>query len=203
MFTASMRKQTVVIWLIWFVVTFCYYGFFAWIPSLLIAKGFTITKSFEFSIIIYLAQIPGYFSSAVLSDRLDRKHTIALYLIGGAISAWFLSQSGSHVSIVTSAAVLSFFLNGAYAGLYAYTPESFPTAIRATGCGFASAFGRIGSILAPSIIGVFSASLGFAGVFTMTTSILVAGVIIVVAFGAATKGKSLEKITSSVTEITP
>lgn len=202
MFSTSMRKQTIVIWLIWFVVTFCYYGFFAWIPSLLIAKGFTVTKSFEFSIIIYIAQIPGYFSAALLSDRLDRKHTIALYLVGGAISAWFLSQSGSQVSIITSAAVLSFFLNGAYAGLYAYTPESFPTAIRATGCGFASAFGRIGSIMAPTIIGVFSASLGFAGVFTMTTSVLAAGVLIVIVFGATTKGKSLERI-SAVAESAP
>jgi len=196
MFNPAMRRQTTVIWVIWFVVTFCYYGFFAWIPSLLVARGFTVTRSFEFSIIIYLAQIPGYFSAAVCSDWLDRKRTIALYLVGSTISAWCLSQAGSTGAIVAAAAILSFFLNGCYAGLYAYTPESFPTSIRATGCGFASAFGRVGSIMAPSIIGIFSASLGFAGVFTMTTSVLAIGVLVLLAWGVDTKGYSLEALSS-------
>ncbi|EMM0378317.1 MFS transporter [Pluralibacter gergoviae] len=194
MFGPAMRRQTTVIWVVWFVITFCYYGFFAWIPSLLVERGFTITRSFEFSIIIYIAQIPGYFSAAVCSDWLDRKRTIALYLAGSTVSAWCLSQADSAGAIVAAAAVLSFFLNGCYAGLYAYTPESFPTAIRATGCGFASAFGRIGSIMAPTIIGVFSASMGFAGVFVMTTSVLAAGIVVLLAWGVNTRGHALEAI---------
>ena len=194
MFGPAMRRQTTVIWVIWFVITFCYYGFFAWIPSLLVERGFTITRSFEFSIIIYIAQIPGYFSAAICSDWLDRKRTIALYLAGSTLSAWCLSQADSVGAIVAAAAVLSFFLNGCYAGLYAYTPESFPTAIRATGCGFASAFGRIGSIMAPTIIGVFSASMGFAGVFVMTTSVLAAGIVVLLAWGVNTRGHALEAI---------
>jgi putative MFS transporter len=66
--------------------------------------------------------------------------------------------------------------------------------MRATGVGLASAVGRIGSILAPSIIGIFAASLGFGGVFTMTTVVLTIGVLGVVIFGASTAGKSLEDI---------
>ena len=57
------------------------------IPTLLVGRGITVTKSFEYSIIIYLAQIPGYFSAAWLNDRIDRKNTIALYLAGSALSA--------------------------------------------------------------------------------------------------------------------
>ena len=96
--------------------------------------------------------------------------------------------------IVLAAAVLSFFLNGTYAGVYAYTPELFPTWMRATGSGFASAVGRIGSILAPTIIGVSAASLGFGGVFAMTTAVLAVGVVTVVVFGVRTSGRSLEDI---------
>jgi putative MFS transporter len=96
--------------------------------------------------------------------------------------------------ILVAAATLSFFLNGTYAGVYAYTPELFPTWMRATGVGLASAVGRVGSILAPSIIGVFAAALGFGGVFTMTTVVLAVGVVGVVIFGTSTAGKSLEDI---------
>ncbi|MEV6237856.1 MFS transporter [Lentzea sp. NPDC051838] len=195
LWSRPMRRRTAVIWTVWFVITFSYYGFFSWIPTLLVERGITVTKSFEFSIIIYLAQVPGYFSAAWLSERLDRKHTIALYLSGSAVSAFWLSQTSAPWSITLAGAVLSFFLNGTYAGVYSYTPEVFPTWIRASGTGMSSAFGRVGSILAPTIIGLSAASLGFAGVFGLTTAVLTAGVVCVVVFGLSTAGRSLEELT--------
>ncbi|MEV6312783.1 MFS transporter [Streptomyces sp. NPDC051840] len=195
LWSGAMARRTAITWLIWFVITFSYYGFFSWIPTLLIQRGITVTKSFEFSIIIYLAQIPGYFSAAWLSERLDRKNVIALYLTGSALSAFWLSQTSSAVSITLAGAVLSFFLNGTYAGVYSYTPEVFPTWIRASGTGLSSAFGRVGSILAPVIIGLSSASFGFAGVFGLTTAVLAVGVVCTVLFGVSTAGRSLEELT--------
>ncbi|AXB42944.1 MFS transporter [Amycolatopsis albispora] len=195
LWSKAMRRRTAVIWTVWFVITFSYYGFFSWIPTLLVDRGITVTKSFEFSIIIYLAQIPGYFSAAWLSERLDRKRTIALYLTGSAVSAFWLSQMDAPWSITLAGAVLSFFLNGTYAGVYSYTPEVFPTWIRATGTGLSSAFGRVGSILAPTIIGLSAASLGFGGVFGLTTAVLGAGVLCVLVFGLSTAGRSLEELT--------
>jgi putative MFS transporter len=191
----AMARRTAVIWLVWFVITFSYYGFFSWIPTLLVQRGITVTKSFEFSLIIYLAQIPGYFSAAWLSEKLDRKNTIAIYLAGSAVSAFWLSQMDDPVAITIAGAVLSFFLNGTYAGVYSYTPEVFPTWIRATGTGLASAFGRVGSILAPTIIGLTAVSLGFAGVFGMTTAVLTVGVVCVMVFGLWTAGRTLEDLT--------
>lgn len=203
LWSPAMARRTAVTWVIWFVITFSYYGFFSWIPTLLVQRGITVTKSFEFSIIIYVAQIPGYYSAAWLSERLDRKNTIALYLAGSAVSAFWLSQTSTPVSITAAGVALSFFLNGTYAGVYSYTPEVFPTWVRASGTGLSSAFGRVGSILAPSIIGVFAASLGFAGVFTMTTAVLTAGVLCVLVFGLSTAGRSLEELTEGSAERKP
>ncbi|SDM24139.1 MFS transporter [Allokutzneria albata] len=195
LWSGPMARRTAITWLLWFVITFSYYGFFSWIPTLLVQQGITVTKSFEFSIVIYLAQVPGYFSAAWLGERLDRKNTIALYLAGSAVSAFWLSQMTDPVMIMVSGAVLSFFLNGTYAGLYSYTPEVFPTWVRASGTGLSSAFGRVGSILAPSIIGFFAATWGFGGVFGMTTTVLAVGVAAVLVFGLSTAGKSLEELT--------
>lgn len=197
LWSREMARRTAVVWTLWFVITFSYYGFFSWIPTLLVERGITVTRSFEFSIIIYFAQIPGYFSAAWCNDRLDRRRTIAIYLVGSALSAYALSQVDTSVMIVAAGALLSFFLNGVYAGLYAYTPEVFPTWVRATGTGLSSAFGRIGSISAPAIIGFFAAALGFAGVFTMTTVVLVVGVITVLVFGLHTAGRGLEELTET------
>jgi hypothetical protein len=112
-----------VTWALWFCLTFAYYGFFTWIPSLLVAQGMTLTKSFGYSLLIYVMQIPGYFSAAFLSEKLDRKRTIALYLTGGALAAQGLANAGNDGAILVFASLLSFFMNAAYAGLYSYTPE--------------------------------------------------------------------------------
>ena len=190
-----MWRITSVTWLIWFVITFSYYGFFSWIPTLLVQKGLTVTTSFTYSLVIYIAQIPGYFSAAVLNEKLDRKFTIALYLGGSAVSAFWLSQMTDPPWIMAAGVFLSFFLNGTYAGVYAYTPEVFPTWLRATGVGLSSSFGRIGSIIAPLIIGVFATRWGFAGVFGMTTTVLAIGIACTLLFAVRTAGRSLEDIT--------
>ena len=57
-----------------------------------------------------------------------------------------------------------------------------------------SSFGRIGSITAPLIIGVFATRWGFAGVFGMTTTVL-AIVVCTLLFAVRTAGRSLEDIT--------
>ncbi len=90
--------------------------------------------------------------------------------------------------------MLSFFINGVAAGEYAYTPEVFPTRFRATGVGTASAVGRVGGIAAPILVGYVYPIGGFAGVFGMTTGILLIGGMAVLILGIPTKNRSLEDI---------
>jgi putative MFS transporter len=194
LWSPSIRRTTIMLWILWIAITFSYYGFFTWIPSLLVKQGMTTTKSFGYSIIIYLAQIPGYYSAAFLSEKLDRKWTIVVYLLLGGGSAHLLSNASADISITVAGFLLSFFMNGTYAGIYAYTPELYPTAFRATGMGVASAFGRLGGLSAPIVIGYAYPRIGFTGVFAITTVVLVSGALVVALLGIATAGKSLEQI---------
>lgn len=191
-------RRTSVLWLLWTSVTFSFYGFFVWIPSLLVNNGMTMTRSFTYTLIITIAQIPGYYSAAYLNERLSRKFTIASYLAGGATSAFLLSTSQDNTQVLIYGCMLSFFMNGCYAGLYAYTPEVYPTKLRATGMGTASAVGRIGGIAAPIIIGASYTQLGFGGVFTMVMSALLLAAVGVLVFGVNTKGRTLEDISHEI-----
>ena len=192
----SLARISASTWAIWFAITFSFYGFFTWIPSLLVEQGYSIADSFAFSITIYLAQIPGYYSAAFIGEYLDRKWTIAVYLAGGAVAALLMSTANTPTEIIAFGVLLSFFMNGTYANVYAYTPEVYPTAVRATGMGAASAFGRVGGISAPIVIGLVYGSIGFGGVFVMTTAVLAAGVLTVILFGLSTRGRTLEDITA-------
>lgn len=188
-------KTTIMLWIFWFAIVYSYYGFFTWIPTLLVKQGLHVAKSFEFSIIIYSAQIPGYFTGAYLVDKIGRKKVIVWYLILTALSAYFMSQAHSSTSILIWGFLMSLFMNGVEAGAYVYTPEQYPTLIRATGVGSASSFGRIGGLLAPIIIGYILPVWGFSGVFILTMIVLLIGMFSVLILGRETKGKTLEEIT--------
>jgi len=190
-------RTTGMTWLMCLSITFSYYAFFTWIPSLLVQSGMTITKSFGYSLVMYLAQVPGYFSAAWLNDRIGRQATIVCYMLLGGIAALGLAFTQTEGQIMLAGVLLSFFMNGTYAGVYAYTPEVFPTQVRATGAGLASAIGRIGGITAPILVGFIHPTLGFAGVFGMTTGVLLLGSAAVLIFGVPTRGRSLEDIAAS------
>lgn len=192
--TKKLRKVTLTIWSLWLSVTFSYYAFFSWLPTLLIARGFTMTHSFGFSIAICAAQIPGYFSAAFCNEKLGRKATLVTYLSAGVVSAFGLAVAATPAGILAAGMLLSFFMNGTYASVYAYTPEVFPTAIRATATGMSSAVGRVGAIVAPVVIGALYPRAGFMGVFSLTAGILLLGALCILFFGPTTTNRSLEDI---------
>ncbi len=194
LFSPALRRVTAMTWLMWLSITFSYYAFFTWIPTLLVQSGMTITRSFGYSIAIYLAQIPGYYSAAWLNERIGRQGVIASYLVLGGGAALAMSAAHAPLQIMLAGIFLSFFMNGTYAGVYAYTPEVFPTDVRTTGTGLASAIGRIGAIASPIIVGYIFPRAGFAGVFGMTTGVLLLGAAAVLLLGVKTLRRSLEDI---------
>ena len=145
----GLRKRTASLWAVWFMVNFSYYGAFIWLPSLIAAQGFSLVKSFEYTLMITLAQLPGYAVAAWLIEKWGRRPTLATFLAGSAVAAGLFGLAGTPTQIVAAGMALSFFNLGAWGALYAVSPEVYPTSIRGSGSGAAAGFGRIASILAP------------------------------------------------------
>ena len=148
----ALRRRTAAFWTIWFCVSLAYYGAFIWIPSLLVEQGFTLVRSFTFTLIITIAQLPGYAAAAWLIEVWGRRKTLSVFLFGSAISALLYGLASAEWQIIAAGCLLSFFNLGAWGALYAIGPELYPTEIRATGTGAGASFGRVGSILAPLIV---------------------------------------------------
>lgn len=163
----SLRGRTLALWTIWFCVNLSYYGAFIWIPSLLVADGFSLVKSFSFTLIITLAQLPGYAAAAWLIEVWGRRSTLATFLVGSALSAGLYGFAGSEAMIILAGCLLSFFNLGAWGALYAIGPELYPTALRGRGTGAAAGFGRLASILAPLIVPPLIATAGAGWLFVL------------------------------------
>ncbi|WP_377863734.1 MFS transporter [Bacillus sp. R86525] len=186
------RKATIMLWILWFCVVFSYYGMFLWLPSVMVLKGFSLIKSFQYVLIMTLAQLPGYFTAAWFIERLGRKFVLVTYLIGTACSAYVFGIADSLTALIVAGMLLSFFNLGAWGALYAYTPEQYPTVIRGTGAGMAAAFGRIGGILGPLLVGYLVASqASLSLIFTIFCGSILIGALAVIMLGQETKQQEL------------
>jgi putative MFS transporter len=193
-------RRTICLWILWVGINFGYYGFVIWVPTLMVGKGFVLIKSFQYSLIMSLAQLPGYFSAAYLIEVIGRKPVLVIYLLGTALAAHFFGQSASVAQILVWGCFLYFFSLGAWGAVYAYTPEMYPTKARGSGAGWAAAVGRMGAIAAPYLVGVIYQSYGkvtgYTTVFGILTGVFVVVGISVLILGVETKGKTLDELTS-------
>jgi putative MFS transporter len=203
LFTARYARRTVMLWILWFGVVLTYYGMFLWIPSLLVARGFDDARPGQANMLFFLstlAQVPGYFSAAWLVERWGRKPTLVLYLLGTAVSAYMFGNVGAGTDVAQTNVVvlwlslLSFFNLGAWGIVYTYTPELYPTSVRATGAGVAAAVGRIGGIIGPYLTPVLVTAIATNGTFAVFMVLLVITAAAVAILGEETRGRSLEEI---------
>ena len=188
-------RQTVMLWIVWFMVVFSYYGMFLWLPSVMVMKGFSLIQSFEYVLVMTLAQLPGYFTAAWLIEKWGRKRVLSVYLVGTAISALVFGIATGAVLLVVAGMFLSFFNLGAWGAMYAYTPENYPTVIRGTGVGMAASVGRIGGIVGPLLVGSLTASgIALSFIFGIFAVAILIAVVAVIVLGKETKQTELEDV---------
>lgn len=187
-------KRTIMLWILWPAALFGYYGLTTWLGALLVNKGFNIIKSISFVIFITSGGIPGFLLATYLLERIGRKAVVIPTLVMTAVSAYFYGQATSLTLLYFWGFLLQFFQYGMWSSVYAYTPELYPTRMRATGCGLSSSIGRIGALLGPYVIGAVLASAGSTAVFNLAASMFAIAALAVLILGPETKGRILEEI---------
>lgn len=152
--SSRLVRRTLLLSLVWFALSLGYYGIFTWLPSIFVRQGFDFVRSYGYLVLLALAQLPGYALAAVLVDQIGRRITLALFLALGAAGTYLFAITQAPWQIVASGMLLSFALLGAWGALYTITPELYPTEVRATGMGWASAMARVAGVIAPTLGGL-------------------------------------------------
>ena len=142
-----------------------------------------------------IAQLPGYFAAAWLVDKIGRRYTLSSFLLMSGVCSYFFGNATSSTELLAWGCAMSFFNLGAWGVIYTYTPELYPTSIRALGSGWAAGFGRIGGMLAPMFVGILLANGAPMNlIFAMFASVFVLISVVVLSLGIESKQKSLEEI---------
>jgi putative MFS transporter len=150
----GLRRVTLMLWLAWFFIALGYYGLFSWLPQIFADRGFTAVRTYGYSFALAVASIPGYLSAAWLVEQWGRRRVLWLYALASGVFTYVYAIVDSPGSILATGCLMSFFTLGAWAALYAYTPELAPTSIRTTSMGWASGMARIAGAIAPLLGGV-------------------------------------------------
>ena len=198
LFAPLYLRRTVLVWILWFSLFFTFYGIFIWLPSLLLARGLGLVRSLEYILLMSLAQLPGYFLTGYLADRAGRRWTFVALMLLSAISAGIFGMTVEPAQVLFWGLLLNFFYSGTYALAYAYTPEVYGTGVRATGTGWATAFGRAGAAIAPLTVGLLLESVpgapGQALVFYLMVGFFILAAISMAVLAVETKDRSLESL---------
>lgn len=152
-FSATLRSRSIAILAVWFLVSLSYYGVFVWLPPNLASDGFGFVRGYGFLVLMALAQIPGYALAAYGVEAWGRRPTLQIFLVLSAMGCLLFTLSHDSLLVGGSLLLMSFALLGTWGALYAFTPELYPTGLRGTGMGTASAIARVGGLLAPSLLG--------------------------------------------------
>lgn len=174
----DLRRRTLLILGIWFLVSVSYYGVFTWMPAKLAGEGFGFVRGYGFLVIVALAQLPGYALAAYGVETWGRRPTLIGFLLLSAAGCALFVSAASATVIGASILLMSFALLGTWGALYAFTPELYPTELRGTGMGVAGAMARLGGLLAPSAVALVIAQ-------SFATAIALFAALLLVAAAAA------------------
>lgn len=189
---------TLMLWLVWFTEYGVLYTFQSVLPSLLAMDGYSIVRSTQFSVVIFSGFIPGYILSGYFLDLVDRKYWLMLSFTGIGISGTLFGYASTPAEIMACAWFTAFFLGNGSTSIYTFTPELYPTAIRTTAMGMASAWGRVGGITLLLCFGIFAVLQGRLALFLVSDGLLVLSIIVVFLVGPRTRGRTLEAASAQV-----
>jgi MFS transporter, putative metabolite:H+ symporter len=194
MFKGQYIGRTMTLWAIWIFQTLGFYGFQAWVPTLLVKHGITIVHSLTYITLINIGAVPGALIAVYLADRVERKFSIAGAAAAIAVFGLLYGLSFEPVLIVSFGFLVGMLIQTFAALCYAYTPEQYPTDIRNTGAGFAYGMGRLANVGNSFIVAAIFTNFGYVWVFVYIAGAWLATSAVTLLFGARTTGRRLETI---------
>lgn len=176
----SYRRRTLIAWALWACAYFVANSLNNWLPSLYnTVYHLDLRQSLRAASLTNVAQVLVLLVCAFTIDRVGRRNwTAAAFVLGGALLA-VLGWAGAHsvVAVMLLATISYGIVGSANAVLYLYTPEIYPTRMRAIGTALATSWLRIASAIGPAIVGVLVAAQGIGAVFLMFAGVSAVGML--------------------------
>ncbi|MGD1939947.1 MAG: MFS transporter [Leptolyngbyaceae cyanobacterium] len=211
LFRAGYRRRTLLAALPWFLQDIATYGVGIFTPAIIGLLAFAGESNFmvremgsaKGSAIVDLFLILGFMGAILLVEKLGRMRLQIIGFLGMAVGLGILAASGmlptdsqgKIVLVLIGFLVFNLMMNaGPNATTFLLSGEVFPTAIRATGAGFAAAFAKAGAVLGTFVLPILQKSWGVSWLLLSLAVCCVLAAAITFIFRIETTGQSLETV---------
>jgi putative MFS transporter len=189
-------RRTLVVWVIWFASYFVNYGLAIWLPTIYrTVFKLPLDVSLRYGLMTQVAGLLGTLICALTIDVIGRRIWFAIAFACAAASLGMLATIADPTAeqVLTYMSIAYLFISTINIGLVLYTPELYPTRVRAIGAGTATAWLRFASIIGPTAVGYMIAG-GLQSVFLWFAVVAAVGAVITALFAIETKGRVLEEV---------
>jgi len=182
---------------IWFCCYFAGYGLITWLPTIYrTVFRLDVASALRFGLATNVAGLVGDLLAALSIDHTGRRAWFGLASAAGAVplvALWILGAGD--VRLVVICASLSYVFVGSNSLVcYLYTPEIYPTRLRALGSSIATAWLRAGSAIGPLVVGFMLTRFELGAVFLMFGVASMTGGLAAVLFAVETCERVLEEV---------
>jgi AAHS family 4-hydroxybenzoate transporter-like MFS transporter len=152
LFAGGRARFTLLTWVVFFMSLLDLYFLTSWLPTIIHEAGLDVESAALMTAMFQVGGIAGTLLLGRLFDRFSPYSMLALTYLAGAVFVVLIgTASASPTLFVPTIFAAGFCVVGGQIGANALTAESYPTAIRSTGVGWALGIGRIGSIIGPLV----------------------------------------------------
>jgi MFS transporter, putative metabolite:H+ symporter len=196
-FTPAYRSRTIMLMVFQFFQTFGFYGFAAWVPTLIAQQaGIKLGESLLYSFIIAIAAPFGPWLAMSFADKFERKwQVVGAACCIGVFGVTFSYQTAM-APLILCGVLITLSNNVLSYSFHNYQSELFPTRIRARAVGFTYSLSRISTVFASFIIGYFLQAYGTKGVFGLIFFAMTLVVISIAGWGPRTRDLELEQVSA-------
>jgi MFS transporter, putative metabolite:H+ symporter len=196
-FVPPYRSRTIMLMVFQFFQTFGFYGFAAWVPTLIAQQaGIKLGDSLLYSFIIAIAAPFGPLLAMSFADKFERKWQ----LVGAACCIGIFGVTFSYQNtmplLILCGVLITLSNNVLSYSFHNYQSELFPTRIRARAVGFTYSLSRISTVFASFVIAFFLQEAGTKGVFGLIAFAMTMVVISISGWGPRTRDLELEQVSA-------
>jgi putative MFS transporter len=171
-----------------------YYGFGSLAVLVLTQEGHSVVRSLAYTSVSYIGYPVGAAISATVMERLERKWILAGSAALMAVLGLGYANSATPTAIMTLGFLYTLASNIMANSYHIYQSEQFPTAVRAGADGALYSLSRLASAAMPFVLVPLLHHTSPTLVFAVISAVMTGMVLLVLAFGVRTTGRSLEDI---------
>ena len=197
LFGEHYRMRTLTVWVMWSASYLLSKNLIVWLPSLYRSVyRLPLQEALNLGIVTTVLSLASALLTAWVIDWSGRKRLMTAAFAGAAAALLVLYFAGAErvmpVAVLGNAA--AFFISVTSFGLYLYTPELYPTRMRALGTSVATFWVRVTSVVSPALIGYVVPAFGINAMFLLFALCALLGALACAVGAVETRGQVLEVI---------